>query len=146
MRTLNKLICFGGLLVLVSTIPAMAQIANQVTFEAPFAFYAGNAKLPAGSYRVTQPDANDQLLLVESADGVHSVFVEYVPVDSAEPSKKSEVTFKKYGSTDFLNSISVQGDDSGMKILQTKAEQKAAKTATASTHSLAASNGTQAAR
>jgi len=146
MRTLNKLICFGGLLVLVSTIPAMAQIANQVTFEAPFAFYAGNAKLPAGSYKVTQPDANDQLLLVESADGAHSVFVEYVPVDSAEPSKKSEVTFKKYGSTDFLNSISVQGDDSGMKILQTKAEQKAAKTATASTHSLAASNGTQAAR
>jgi len=41
---------------------------------------------------------------------------------------KNEVTFKKYGSTDFLNSISVQGDDSGMKILQTKAEQKAAKT------------------
>jgi len=146
MKAIQKLTVLMGVLFLFSAIPTMAQIDNMVTFEAPFAFYAGNAKMPAGSYRVTQPDANDQLLLVESADGVHSVFVEYVPVDSAEPSKKSEVTFKKYGSTDFLNSISVQGDDSGMKILQTKAEQKAAKTATASTHSLAASNGTQAAR
>ena len=146
MRTFNKLMCLTGLLLLVSAMPAMAQIANKVTFEAPFAFYAGNTKLPAGSYRVTQPDANDQLLLVESADGAYSVFVEYVPIDSAEPSAKSEVTFKKYGSTDFLNSISVQGDDSGMKILQTKAEQNAAKTATAATHSLAASNGTEAAR
>ena len=141
MRTFNKLICFMGLLLMVSAIPAMAQISNQVTFKAPFAFYAGNAKLPAGSYRVSQPDANDLLLLIESTDGSHSVFVEYVPVDSAEPSKKTEVTFKKYGSADFFNSISVQGDDSGMKILQTKAEQNAAKTAAAETHSLSASNG-----
>lgn len=141
MRTLNKLICFAGLLLLVSAIPAMAQIDNQVTFEAPFAFYAGNAKLPAGSYRVTQPDANDQLLLIESADGSHSVFVEYVPVESEAPSKKTEITFKKYGSADFMNFISVQGDDSGMKILQTKVEQNTAREASAATHSLLAKSG-----
>src|SRR5258708_3532227 len=46
-----------------SAIPTVTQVNNTVTFEVPFAFYAGNAKMPAGSYTVTQPDDNAELLL-----------------------------------------------------------------------------------
>ena len=77
MNTLTKLIVGMGLMSVLCAIPSVAQIDNGVTFEAPSAFYAGNAKMPAGSYRVTQPDADGHLLLIESGDGSHSVFVEY---------------------------------------------------------------------
>ena len=141
MRALRKLICFTGLLALVSAIPVMAQIDNPVTFEAPFAFYAGNAKLPAGNYSVTQPEDADDLLLIRSADGSHSVFVEVEPVSSATPARKTEVTFKKYGDSEFISSVSVQGEDLRMRAVASKVEKNAAKTGVASTHALSAKSG-----
>src|SRR5258706_5534557 len=100
---------------------------NSVTFDAPSAFYAGNAKMPAGSYRVTQPDADNNLLLIEDANGAHSVFVEYVVAHSDTPHAQSDVTFNKYGNVDFLSAIWIQGRNSEMQILPSKVEQNAAK-------------------
>jgi hypothetical protein len=119
----------------------MAQIPNKVTFEAPFAFYAGNAKMPAGSYTVTQPDSMDNLLLIESADGSHSAFLECEPASRESVGKKTEVKFKKYGDTEFLSRISIQGEDIAFRIAPTKAEKNAAKTASAEEHSLVAKSG-----
>jgi hypothetical protein len=137
-RTLTVIL---GTAALLSAIPAAAQIDNAVTFDAPFAFYAGNAKMPAGSYRVTQPDITSPLLQVESADGSHSAFVEFLPVVSPSVAPKSEVTFKKYGNADFLSGISLQGQEFGMQIPTSKAEENAAKAAAAVNHTLTAKNG-----
>src|ERR1700758_4940281 len=109
MNTLKKLIVGMGLMSALCAIPGMAQIGHSVTFEAPSAFYAGNAKMPAGSYRLTQPDPDTDLLLLEDADGSHSVFVEYEVGDSTIPHPQSDVTFNKYGSIDFLSAIWIQG-------------------------------------
>jgi hypothetical protein len=141
MKTFMKLIVPMSMLLLFAAIPGMAQIDTRVVFQAPFAFYAGNAKLPAGSYTVTQPDDNADLLLIEDANGSHSVFVEYVPAPSQTPASKTEVTFSKYGKTEFLNHISLQGQTYGIEILRSKTEQNAAKTASTEKHSLAAKNG-----
>jgi hypothetical protein len=138
MKTIKTLTMLTTLLVLVSAIPTIAQIDNSMTFTAPFEFYAGNAKMPAGSYTVTQPDINAQLLLIESAAGSHSAFVEYVQAGSHAPASKSEITFNKYGKTDFLSTISVQGQESGMQVLTSKVEENAAKAATAVKHAVSA--------
>jgi hypothetical protein len=143
MIILKKLIVPMGLLSVLCAIPAMAQITNRVTFNAPSAFYAGNAKMPAGSYTATQPDADSNLLLIEDANGSHSAFVEYEVVSSETPHAQSDVTFKKYGKVDFLSAISVQGRDSEMQILPSKVEQNAAKTAAAEKHSLSAKSAGQ---
>ena len=143
MNTLKKLIAPLGLLSVLCAIPTMAQIANSVTFDAPSAFYAGNAKMPAGSYRVTQPDADTNLLLIETANGSHSVFVEYEVVSSNTPHEQSDVTFNKYGNVDFLSAIWVDGRKSEMQILTSKAEQNAAKAAAAEKHSLSAKSASQ---
>ncbi len=140
MKPLRKLTVLMSMLFLLSAIPTMAQIDNRVTFQAPSAFYAGNAKLPAGNYTVTQPDDNAELLLIESADGSHSVFVEYVASGSDTPPSKTEVTFNKYADTEFLSRISVEGQNS-MQILASKAERNAAKAAAAEKHSLSAKSG-----
>ena len=140
MKTFQKLTVLLSMLCLLSAIPAMAQVDNRLTFQAPFAFYAGNSKLPAGSYTVTQPDDNAELLLIESADGSHSVFVEYVADGSDTAPAKTEVTFNKYANADFLSRISVEGQYS-MQILASKAERNAAKAAAADKHSLSAKLG-----
>ena len=141
MNALKKLIVPVGLLWVLCAIPTIAQIANSVTFDAPSAFYAGNAKMPAGSYRVTQPDADTDLLLIEDANGSHSAFVEYVLAHSDTPHPQSDVTFNKYGNVDFLSAICVQGRNSEMQILPSKVEQNAAKAAAAEKHTLSASAG-----
>src|SRR6267378_319318 len=143
MNTLKKLIVPMGLLSVLCAIPTMAQIANRVTFDAPSAFYAGNAKMPAGSYTVSQPDPDNKLLLIEDTSGSHSVFVEYVVAPSNTPHAQSEVTFNKYGNVDFLGAIWVQGRNSEMQILPSKVEQNAAKAAAAENHSLSAKSAGQ---
>jgi hypothetical protein len=143
MNTLKKLIVTMGLLSVAFTIPTMAQISNRVTFDAPSAFYAGNAKMPAGSYTVSQPDPDNNLLLIEDANGSHSVFVEYVVAHSDTPHAQSDVTFNKYGEADFLSAIWVQGRNSEMQILPSKLEQNTSKAAAAEKHSLSAKSAGQ---
>jgi len=140
MNTMKKQFVLVGLLSVLYAIPTMAQINNKVTFDAPSAFYAGNAKMPAGSYTVTQPNLDDNLLLIEDASGSHSVFVEYVVAPSNTPYPQTDVTFNKYGTVDFLGAIAIQGRNSAMQILPSKAEQNAAKAADTEKHSLSARN------
>src|SRR5438128_11311806 len=85
MNISKKFIAFMGLLSVLCAIPTIAQISNKVPLDAPFAFYAGNAKMPAGSYTITQPNIDDHLLLIEDTTGSHSVSVEYVVPSSVNP-------------------------------------------------------------
>ena len=140
MNTVKKQIVLMGLLSVLCAIPTMAQIPNKVTFETPSAFYAGNAKMPAGSYTVTQQDADNSLLLIEDAGGSHSAFIEYVVAPTDTPRPQTNVTFNKYGTAEFLSAIWIQGRNSEMQILPSKAEQNAAKAAAAEKHSLSAKN------
>lgn len=101
MNALKRMIVLMGLLSVLGAIPTMAQITNRVTFDATSAFYAENAKMPAGSYTVSQPGPDNSLLLIEDANGSHSVFLEYVVVSSDTPHARSDVTFNKYGKVEF---------------------------------------------
>jgi hypothetical protein len=138
MNTLKKVIVSIGLLSVFCAIPSMAQIINSVKFNAPAAFYAGNAKMPAGSYTVTQPDMDANLLLIEDDNGSHSAYVEYEIVTANTPQAQSDVTFNKYGKVDFLSAISVEGQNSEMQIVPSKVEQNAAKAAATEKHTLSA--------
>ena len=56
MRKINKLTFAAGVMTLMSCLPSMAQ-GFSVTFTTTFGFYAGRAKLPAGTYTLrAQPD------------------------------------------------------------------------------------------
>jgi hypothetical protein len=120
---------------------AHAQIVNGVDFTTSFPFYAGNAKMPAGSYKITQSDMDidASILQIQSKDGVHSALVEFIPTHSAQPHPHSDVTFHKYGDTEYLNRVWVEGQEYGMKVDPTKAETKAAANANVVEHSLSAS-------
>ena len=131
MNRLGKLVTKVGVLSMLSVLPLAAQVENGVEFTTAFPFYAGGTKLPAGSYKITQPDMNARQLLITSYDGKPSVFVNFIPTESIEPSGKSDVSFHRYGTTDYLDRVSIAGETDGIMIDPTKAEVKAAANANA---------------
>jgi hypothetical protein len=139
MKSFCKLALITGLAFLPFGTPAIAQIANGVDFTTSFPFYAGNAKMPAGAYTITQPpDEENTVLLIQGKDGSHSAFLDIVPTQAANPHPNSDVTFNKYGTTDYLSQVWVTGLNYGMQVIPTKVEQKAASNASAAQHSVIA--------
>src|ERR1700687_1399294 len=96
MKNVSKLVVKMGLLSLLSVMPLAAQIVDGVDFTTSFPFYVGNARMPAGSYKITQSDMDASILQIQSNDGGHAAFIEFVPTHSAQPHPHSDVTFHKY--------------------------------------------------
>ena len=136
MKSVWKIVVAAAVLTLAS-LPAMAQVDNGLNFTTSFPFYAGNAKMPAGSYRITPSDVDSNELLVQSADGKYGAFVDFIPTQSEQPHQQSDVTFHKYGNVEYLNRIWIEGQNYGMKVEPTKAELKSASGTSAVEHSIA---------
>jgi hypothetical protein len=139
MNNVGKLFIKMGLLSLLSVLPLAAQIDNGVDFTASFPFHAGDAQLPAGNYRAFQPNLNVPILQVQSIDGRHSAFVDFMPTQSLQPDRQTAVTFEKYGDTDYLDQVRIEGEDSGIEIIPSQVETEAAANANAAEHTTAAS-------
>ena len=138
MKSFGKVVLSMAVTCLVSAIPASAQIINGLDFTTSFPFYVGNAQMPAGSYKVTQSDMDDSILLIQSADGSHAALIEFIPTHSDTYHANSDVTFHKYGNTEYLNRLWVEGQKYGMKVEPTKAEGKLAASTSPVEHSLPA--------
>jgi hypothetical protein len=128
MHKSGKIVVTMGMLSLLSVMPLAAQVAhslvNSVVFTAPFPFYAGNVKLPAGSYRITEPNENADIVLIRNIAGTKGEFINFIPTSSVYPQKKNDVTFQKYGDTGYLQSLSLEGEMTGIEFPRTKAEAK----------------------
>ena len=126
MNSIGKLVVRIGFLSLLSVMPLAAQIDNGVDFTTSFPFYAGDAKLPAGNYRVSQPDMDVQILRIQNIDKPQSTFVDFIPTQSLQPHRNSAVSFEKYGDTDYLDRVWIEGQTYGIKTDPTKVEAEAA--------------------
>ena len=129
MHKFGKMVMTMGMLSLLSVIPLAAQVANsvvtRVVFTAPFPFYAGTVRLPAGSYIITEPNENANVVLIRNSAGTKGEFINFIPTSSWDPQKENEVTFQKYGDTGYLQALSIEGDTDGLEFPRTKAEAKA---------------------
>jgi hypothetical protein len=132
-----KVAAASAVLVLGSALPALAQMDNGIDFTTSVPFYAENVKLPAGSYRITQTDVNSADVLIRSTDGKYSAFLTVIPTLSEQPHQDSSVTFQKYGDTQYLDQIWVEGETYGVEVDRTKAEMKTASAATGAEQSSA---------
>ena len=129
MHKFGKIVLTMGMLSLLSVIPLAAQVANSVAdsvdFKAPFPFYAGNVKLPAGSYIITEPNENDNVVLIRNSAATKGEFIRFIPTSSLDPQKENDLTFQKYGDTGYLQALSIEGETEGLEFPRTKAEAKA---------------------
>jgi hypothetical protein len=138
MNSFGKLIVNMGLISLLFVMPLAAQIENGVDFTTSSPFYAGNTRMPAGSYKIMPSGFDTSVLLIESRDRAYSTFVDFIPTHAEQPHSRSDVNFQKYGNTDFLNRIWVEGQRYGMKVDPTKFELKGAAGTKSVEHSLVA--------
>jgi hypothetical protein len=135
MNNVKNVLVKMGLLSLLSVMPLAAQMMDDgVNFTAPSPFYAGDVKLPAGNYRVVQPNPDADVLQIENRDDLGSVFVDFEPTESTQPHRNSAVTFEKYGDTDYLDRVWIEGQEYGTKVdpgrVETAAEANATPRAT----------------
>jgi hypothetical protein len=95
MKSLLKPIALGGLFWLLVALPTAAQITSRLVFETSFPFYAGNAKMPPGTYTVTQGDSNEPVLQIENATGTHSAFLDYIATSGESPHPSDRRDFQQ---------------------------------------------------
>ena len=138
MKIFTKYAALLSVAFLLFAIPALAQDNNGVKFDAPFAFQVGDQTMPAGSYRVTQPDLNVPVLLVQDADASHSTFIAYTPVDDESPQAETLIGFKRYGDVEFMDRITIAAENVEIQLFQSKAEKRAAKNAVVVEHTVPA--------
>jgi len=102
MKKINLLTFAAGVIALMSCLPAMAQV--KVTFTTSFGFYAGSAKLPAGTYTLRQQQDDPNTFELQNGAGTHSALIE--GRSSSKSSKGNpEVVFNRYGTTECLEGV-----------------------------------------
>lgn len=105
--------------------PLHAQAVGVAKFKTPFPFYVGNQKMPAGAYMVVSPNINDSVLLIHDVAWSHSAFVEYTPTVSTTPFVRGVATFDQFGDADYLRSLTLTGEETGMEMPKSMAEERA---------------------
>jgi hypothetical protein len=126
MNSVLKTALLSAAFALASTLPLAAQIDNGVDFTNPDSFYAGNVKMPAGTYRITQDNLDEGFVLVRSTDGRYSAFLDVIPTLANQPRQKTAVSFIHYGDAEYLDNIWLMGEREGLQVDPTRAERKAA--------------------
>lgn len=120
------LLSFGAALCALSTGLLHAQSSPVEQFRTPFSFYVGDRGMPAGSYTVSKLDPLGKVLLIQDADASHSAFVLYNSTQSIKPVAQGEVTFHRYGDAYYISGLTVTGEEAGMEILRSMAEERTA--------------------
>jgi hypothetical protein len=122
-----------------------AQIVGDLEVNIPFQFHAGNAKLPAGQYRIHVLDGSDLTVMeISSADGSTSALFQVQDAEANSTPAKSELIFNKYGSSYFLAKSFDEGNPSGSRILESRYEKRVSQEAVeAQTHVPAQHRGQQ---
>jgi len=100
---------------------------NTLRADIPFDFVVGNKTLSAGQYRLNQISADGSGLSVRNSNGRHNAIRLTNPVTAKAPTKKSMLTFRRYGNTYFLAQIWVSGSAEGREMIKSTAERDLAK-------------------
>jgi len=124
---------------------AQAQIVGDIDAKIPFQFHVGNAKLPAGEYRIHLLDDSDLTVMeITSADGSTSALFQVQNTDANATPAKTELVFNKYGNRYFLAKLFDKGNPSGSQVLKSPYEKRVSQeTAEAQAHVPAHHRGQQ---
>ena len=134
MKKMGVLVCLTGMMMLIGGLRASAQ--NAFNFHMSSSFYAGNAKMPAGTYTLRQSEDDANTFTLQNTAGTHTVVLE--ARQSSKTSKgKPEILFNRYGTTDYLEAVETSTGNS-IDIAGGAAEKLAAKKGTAQPHTVPA--------
>jgi hypothetical protein len=102
-----------------------AQIANTIRAHIDHSFVIDNTTLPPGEYSFRMVHNTDlQLMTMTSENDKTSVsFIVGTAIDDHTP-RHSELIFRKYGDTEFLNKIFESGSRTGAEVTERSRDEK----------------------
>ena len=114
--------------VILTAVPASAQVTRQMTVTIPFDFTVEKTTLPAGTYVVyaTGSSQSDGWLM-RDAEGRAGTFVMTHAVRSRDLSGKARLEFRRYGGHYFLGRVWVAESDTGRELAQSRLEREYAR-------------------
>lgn len=149
MRKTAVLLSLCGLILLIGSVSAVAQDTASgaiIQFKVPVAFYAGNAKMPAGSYKITQPATGQgSILKIQNAAGTHEAFLDTNPITAIGSHKAGDVVFDKVGNMEYLEEFYLPAGSVGFnnavgfKIIEGGMQKKSESSGSKTQHAVAGS-------
>ena len=110
---------------------ANAQTANRAVANIPFAFSAGEQKLPAGKYVISATESKIQR--IRSLDGRFSAVLQMQAVQG-KVVETGKLVFHRYGDRYFLAQFWTPAYDTGLEAATSRAERAAARETVATMH------------
>jgi len=108
---------------LIYPVKAHAHVMGELEANIPFAFHAGNAKLPAGKYRIHAPaDSDVDVMEITSADGKMSALFQVQDAGDNTSPANTELIFNKSGNRYFLAKLFQEGSPSARQVLASRYE------------------------
>jgi len=122
----KQLINGMAMLVLVASVTfvtataANAQTRSRLHANVPFEFTVGGKNLPAGQYTITGLFNSGETVVVSNGD--ESAVRLTNGMISSETQSKSKLVFHRYGERYFLSEVWTAGENTGRRLLSSKAE------------------------
>ena len=108
---------------MVTSINARAQAAENMTIDIPFRFSVGGKTLPAGRYSVKRASTSVSAYTIQSRDGSETVIVlALASLDNDGTEAKPKLVFNNYYGRHFLSQVWMPGSNTGNHVPQSKAE------------------------
>ena len=101
------------------------QSKNSIKADIPFDFVVGDKTLAAGEYSIGQITTDGAGMRVSSRTGGHNAVRLSNSIQSSTVTKRSKLTFRRYGNTYFLAQVWVSGTNEGRALLKSKSERAA---------------------
>jgi len=91
---------------MLASVSAIAQdMGIKANFSMSTSFYAGGAKMPAGSYTIRQSQEDQSIYVVQNSTGSHQVMVVGQSSSATAPSGKADIVFNRYGTAEYLAGV-----------------------------------------
>ncbi len=123
LRTLAPVLA-GLFFVMAGTPWLNAQIMGEIRAHVDNSFVIGNTTLPPGEYTFRMMQDSDLSLMTATSENEKTsvTFIVGDAVDDHTP-RHSELVFRKYGNTEFMNKIFESGSKSGVRLTETGREE-----------------------
>jgi hypothetical protein len=117
-------ILFGLFLFALNAPGLSAQITNEIRAHIDHSFVIGNTTLPPGEYTFRLMQNSELSLMTASSenDKTNVDFIVRAAIDDHTPAH-TELTFRKYGNTEFLSKIFENGSKTGVEVTETSREE-----------------------
>jgi hypothetical protein len=111
----------GFALMMVVTASAYAQAGRRLSVHIPFDFVVAGKQLPAGDYSVRRVSKDSEnALLIQSKDGRSAATV--ITNAAQREALRAELSFRRYGESYFLASVSIPGTAGVREVPPSKGE------------------------